>query len=310
MNKVKYKGRIYSHTIKKVSVKNIFYIMTYVIVLLITEYETERIRSELKIREIVKAGINYDAFREMRITDELIEEASNRIIHLCKKHKELQNLIYMDPVGYITFSMLARDYDLLDQQLIDENTFLRGISTMAESENFQELYRYYDGIFSDLMYFPVPKLLKTDADISYEDSWYVKRSYGGDRRHEGTDLMASNDTAGYFPVISITDGVVEKIGWLEKGGYRVGIRSTSGGYFYYAHLDTYAPDLQQGDTVIAGQLLGLMGDSGYGPEGTVGKFDVHLHLGIYVQTITGEMSINPYPILTLLEKRRLQYNYE
>jgi murein DD-endopeptidase MepM/ murein hydrolase activator NlpD len=281
-----------------------------VIVLLITEYETERIRSELKIREIVKAGINYDAFREMRITDELIEEASNRIIHLCKKHKELQNLIYMDPVGYITFSMLARDYDLLDQQLIDENTFLRGISTMAESENFQELYRYYDGIFSDLMYFPVPKLLKTDADISYEDSWYVKRSYGGDRRHEGTDLMASNDTAGYFPVISITDGVVEKIGWLEKGGYRVGIRSTSGGYFYYAHLDTYAPDLQQGDTVIAGQLLGLMGDSGYGPEGTVGKFDVHLHLGIYVQTITGEMSINPYPILTLLEKRRLQYNYE
>ena len=39
--------------------------------------------------------------------------------------------------------------------------------------------------------------------------------------------------------------------------------------------------MKQGKTVKAGELLGYMGDSGYGKEGTVGKFPVHLHFGIY-----------------------------
>jgi hypothetical protein len=51
-----------------------------------------------------------------------------------------------------------------------------------------------------------------------------------------------------------------------------------------------------------------MGDSGYGKEGTVGQFDVHLHLGIYVDADGKEMSVNPYWILKLLEKNRTIYN--
>jgi murein DD-endopeptidase MepM/ murein hydrolase activator NlpD len=119
--------------------------------------------------------------------------------------------------------------------------------------------------------------------------------------------MAANNIRGYYPIISITDGTIEKIGWLEQGGYRIGIRSPSGGYFYYAHLYSYAPELKEGDQVIAGQLLGFMGDSGYGSEGTIGMFDVHLHLGIYVETGTGEMSVNPYYILKMLEDNRTDY---
>jgi murein DD-endopeptidase MepM/ murein hydrolase activator NlpD len=122
--------------------------------------------------------------------------------------------------------------------------------------------------------------------------------------------MASNNLRGFFPIISITDGVVEKMGWLEQGGYRIGIRSEAGGYFYYAHLASYAPELNIGDSVIAGQLLGFMGDSGYGSEGTIGQFDVHLHLGIYVNSEasdSGEMSVNPYCILRILEKNRTKY---
>ncbi len=70
---------------------------------------------------------------------------------------------------------------------------------------------------------------------------------------------------------SVSDGTVEQMGWLELGGYRVGIRSPGGLYFYYAHLDSYAAGLQKGDTVKAGTLLGYMGDTGYGQEGTRGK---------------------------------------
>jgi murein DD-endopeptidase MepM/ murein hydrolase activator NlpD len=50
-----------------------------------------------------------------------------------------------------------------------------------------------------------------------------------------------------------------------------------------------------------------MGDSGYGSEGTTGQFPVHLHLGIYVNQESGEMSINPYQVLQILEKNRVTY---
>jgi murein DD-endopeptidase MepM/ murein hydrolase activator NlpD len=61
--------------------------------------------------------------------------------------------------------------------------------------------------------------------------------------------------------------------------------------------------LKIGDTINAGQILGYMGDSGYGKEGTKGMFDVHLHFGIYVETPFGELSVNPYCILVYLENR-------
>jgi murein DD-endopeptidase MepM/ murein hydrolase activator NlpD len=119
--------------------------------------------------------------------------------------------------------------------------------------------------------------------------------------------MTSNNKAGYFPVISVCDGVVDKIGWLELGGCRVGILSESGVYYYYAHLDSYAYDIKEGEKVVAGQLLGFMGDTGYGKEGTKGKFDVHLHFGIYLIYDNSEYPINPYEFLANEKIRRIRY---
>ena len=65
-----------------------------------------------------------------------------------------------------------------------------------------------------------------------------------------------------------------------------------------------------GDTVHAGELLGYMGDSGYGEPGTTGQFPVHLHLGIYIRTEHhDELSVNPYWILRYLEKYRTRASY-
>ena len=79
-------------------------------------------------------------------------------------------------------------------------------------------------------------------------------------------------------------------------------------YFYYAHLDSYA-ELEKGDPVKAGDLLGYMGDSGYGEEGTTGEFPVHLHLGIYLKEGTEEISVNPYPVLRYAENARIKCVY-
>ena len=51
-----------------------------------------------------------------------------------------------------------------------------------------------------------------------------------------------------------------------------------------------------------------MGDSGYGEEGTIGKFDVHLHFGIYLPMDGNgseqEISVNPYEVLRAVERRQ------
>lgn len=187
---------------------------------------------------------------------------------------------------------------------------------------FQKLYRQWRNqtgwdayvqscraIWNDVKYFPIPQSLDdTEDKISYVDSWMFERNYGGKRGHEGTDIMAEKNMPGYYPVVSMTDGVVTEKGWLEKGGWRIGITAPTGAYFYYAHLDSYA-ELEKGDPVKAGDLLGYMGDSGYGEEGTTGEFPVHLHLGIYLKEGTEEISVNPYPVLRYAENARIKCVY-
>lgn len=177
------------------------------------------------------------------------------------------------------------------------------------SKNWNSYEAFLNSIWGDLTYFPIPtSTTDSSLGVSFSDSWMSERSYGGKRGHEGTDIMAQKSVAGVYPILSITDGVVEQKGWLEKGGYRLGIRAPSGAYFYYAHLDSYA-NLEVGDSVKAGQLLGFMGDTGYGKEGTRGQFPVHLHLGIYIYPNGEELSVNPYWILRYLQKHTRKCAY-
>ena len=176
----------------------------------------------------------------------------------------------------------------------------------------QDFYADYENIWKELEYFPVPlSSVDENAVIQFENSWLFERNYGGSYAHEGTDLMPDQNIAGRYPIISMTDGIIENIGWLEKGGYRIGIRSVNDVYYYYAHLHSYANDFQEGDIIKAGDLLGFMGDTGYGTEGTTGKFPVHLHVGIYLRTAyADEFAVNPYWFLRYLESSKLRFAYE
>lgn len=133
--------------------------------------------------------------------------------------------------------------------------------------------------------FPIPK----DVAYHYENGWGDDRTYGGDRKHEGIDLIADKGT----PVYSVGNGKIENVGWNELGGWRVGITGEDGIYYYYAHLDRYGKNIKQGKNISGGEIIGYVGNTGYGPEGTEGKFVDHLHFGMYQE---GE-AINPYPFL-------------
>lgn len=167
-------------------------------------------------------------------------------------------------------------------------------------------------ISREVCFFPIAAETGQDdaSSFVFADTWLDERTYGGERSHEGCDIIPAEDIRGVYPVVSMTDGVIENIGWLELGGYRIGVRSSGGMYYYYAHLESFAEDLEEGLEVQAGQFLGFVGDSGYGEEGTVGQFAVHLHIGIYVPNEDGEdEAVNPYPYLEQVKEAQIQAEY-
>lgn len=272
-----------------------YYSFLILIVAIVTVKQLKMLQQFQNNEQVIHSKLDYDEFRKLSIHPNLVQSAV-----------ESENVDY---AAFIAYEMLTNEYDLTDWEVNDPKATLKQIDKVENSEVYEELYYYYKILFRDLKYFPVPLQKSQQESILYENSWGAARSYGGERQHEGTDLMTSNNKRGFFPVISVSDGIVEKKGWLSQGGYRIGIRARHGAYFYYAHLYDYAPGLQEGDEVKAGQLLGFMGDSGYGEEGTTGQFDVHLHFGIYLNSKEGEMSVNPYYILKYLETKRLTFEF-
>jgi murein DD-endopeptidase MepM/ murein hydrolase activator NlpD len=110
--------------------------------------------------------------------------------------------------------------------------------------------------------------------------------------HEGNDIVAEEGT----PVLTAAAGTVEAVGWTFYSGTRVGVRGGDGKYYFYAHLSQVAPGIVPGAPVRTGQMLGRVGNTGYGPPGREDRFPPHLHFGIEGP---GGWE-NPYPLVRRL----------
>ena len=146
---------------------------------------------------------------------------------------------------------------------------------------------------------------------SHCDDFGASRSFGFARRHLGNDLMGALGS----PIVAVEGGVVEAMGWNRYGGWRIGIRSfDSKRYYYYAHLQKdhpFAENLQVGDMVQAGDLLGFMGRTGYSDRENVNNIEtVHLHFGMQLvfdesqKECNSEIWIDVYDIVRLLSAHR------
>lgn len=80
---------------------------------------------------------------------------------------------------------------------------------------------------------------------------------GGTRLHEGLDMLAPLGT----PIVSPTDAVVMKTGDGPSSGLVVYTANPGGETFVYMHLDEIA-DIESGDVLRAGDIIGYMGDTG------------------------------------------------
>jgi murein DD-endopeptidase MepM/ murein hydrolase activator NlpD len=92
------------------------------------------------------------------------------------------------------------------------------------------------------------------------------------RKHEALDILAPRGT----PAIAVEDGRVAKLFTSARGGLTVYLFDPSGVYcYYYAHLDSYADNLREGQQVVRGETIGYVGTTGNAPANTP-----HLHFAV------------------------------
>lgn len=121
-----------------------------------------------------------------------------------------------------------------------------------------------------------------DGFHTFTDTWGAPRS--GGRRHEGVDFLAARGT----PVVAVIDGVIKRLRNGGIGGITVWLAAANGDEYYYAHLDSWAPDLSVDQKVMAGDLLGTVGTTGNSPD-----YIPHLHWEFLPG---GGKAINPTPL--------------
>jgi len=113
-----------------------------------------------------------------------------------------------------------------------------------------------------------------------------------DRFHEGIDLMASLGQEVYAVDNGVlTKQVVDGAANATLSGNAWTLTMTDKTYYFYAHLSKFADGLAAGSTVIRGQLIGYVGDTG-----DPGPGNYHLHFEVHPK---GGAAVNPYPLLTI-----------
>ncbi|TZF80517.1 M23 family metallopeptidase [Lysobacter lacus] len=123
------------------------------------------------------------------------------------------------------------------------------------------------------------------------DTFTEARSEG--RVHEAIDIMAPAGT----PVLAAVDGPVAKLFTSARGGLTIyQYDGDARRVYYYAHLQSYAPGLAEGQALRQGQLIGFVGSSG-----DASPTAPHLHFTV------GDLgpdkkwwqstALNPYPLL-------------
>jgi hypothetical protein len=121
----------------------------------------------------------------------------------------------------------------------------------------------------DLAAFPV------QGPCWYTDTWQAPR--GGGRKHEGVDVIARSGLYLY----AVTDGTLTRQN-LDRPGSLSGnawwLTADDGTYFFYAHLAAFAPGLQVGSRVKAGQVIGWVGRTGNASSAHL-HFEIHPHGG-------------------------------
>jgi murein DD-endopeptidase MepM/ murein hydrolase activator NlpD len=110
-----------------------------------------------------------------------------------------------------------------------------------------------------------------DTDVEQLKGMFARTRDGGPP-HEAVDIAAPRDT----PIHAVDDGTIAKLFSSKAGGLTIYQFDPDQRFsYYYAHLERYAPGLAEGQRVMRGDVIGLVGTSGNAPPDAP-----HLHFAI------------------------------
>jgi murein DD-endopeptidase MepM/ murein hydrolase activator NlpD len=117
----------------------------------------------------------------------------------------------------------------------------------------------------------------------------------GTRAHEALDILAPRGAR----VLAVDGGRVVRLFHSARGGLTVYQFDPTETFCYsYAHLDGYAPGLEEGASLTRGSLVGFVGTTGNAPPDTPHLHFAVLKLGAEKRWWEGT-PINPFPIWVL-----------
>ncbi len=110
----------------------------------------------------------------------------------------------------------------------------------------------------------------------------ISRGFSG--HHAGIDLAAPMGST----IQAAAGGTVSYAGWYKGYGNMVDILHADGLITRYAHLSAYAPELGYGTPVKAGQVIGVVGQTGHAHGN-------HIHFEVRYQG----RAVNPAPFINV-----------
>ncbi len=124
---------------------------------------------------------------------------------------------------------------------------------------------------------------------SMKGNFYSKR---GARQHNAVDMLVPR----YTPIHAVEAGTIGRLFTSAAGGLTIYQLDPSHKFvYYYAHLDHYADNLHDGDTVKRNQVIGYVGTTGNAPANCP-----HLHFAISTVGEHGSVfhgtPIDPYEV--------------
>lgn len=163
----------------------------------------------------------------------------------------------------------------VDEEIEEESINRRGVSSGTQ----RKINDLDDDPVDEL---PIPILLGVAKANIYSD--FGDPRDGGDREHEGQDILAPKGAY----IVSPTEAVVIRVGTGDSAGKYVYTANPGGETFAYMHLDDIADGLSSGDELKPGDLIGYVGNTGNAVGGVT-----HLHFEIR----DGREATDPYPRL-------------
>jgi hypothetical protein len=158
------------------------------------------------------------------------------------------------------------------EELAGQDTHDQLVEGILALTYFNTVYQD-DGSMAPIEVYPFPQaylstIIHPVKGGLIKNGWYDPRSRRT-RLHMGTDIKRPAKT----PILSVTDGVVQYIGYLPIPGYYVIIEDPYGFVYHYYHLFEMTTFVEEGDKVRQGQQIGLVGSTGNSAA-------YHLHLGL------------------------------